>query len=201
MTTSANDVQHGGAHYKGAFQHWDYVAVLGLGYFEAQITRYISRHRKKAGLLDVQKAEHYVQKLIELTQAGMPQARRYNFNGDAKAFIFEMNRVLFNGDRDVYRSLDPDHVFHRKFVAAQDPAFTQEEAEIVFLAAFWNERQHLERALQLVRKIKDEYAAADANRAYNAQSLDPPPAPPTLTPEQVRAADDVAQHATGGRPC
>lgn len=69
----ANDVQVGGAHYKGVtHQHWDYAAESGFGYFEGQITKYISRHTKKNGLQDVQKAGHFIDKLHEL-------AKEHNF--------------------------------------------------------------------------------------------------------------------------
>lgn len=68
---SANDVQVGGAHYKGVnYQHWDYAADSSFGYFEGQITKYISRHTKKNGLQDVQKAGHFLDKTIELARAG-----------------------------------------------------------------------------------------------------------------------------------
>ena len=68
---SANDKQVGGQHYASAadYQHWDLMAdIYGQGYFKAQITRYVSRWRKKDGKQGLEKAIHYVEKLIELTQ-------------------------------------------------------------------------------------------------------------------------------------
>lgn len=64
--TTANASQVGGTHYKCAFQHWDLVVELDLGYFEGQITKYITRHRFKKGLEDLQKAMHFTKKLHEL---------------------------------------------------------------------------------------------------------------------------------------
>lgn len=68
---NANSIQVGGDHYrKGAYQHWDYVNDTGMGYFEANATKYICRHRSKGGALDLTKALHYIAKLAELEAAG-----------------------------------------------------------------------------------------------------------------------------------
>jgi hypothetical protein len=63
----------GGSHYKqpGAIQHWDYAVANGLGYFEGQISKYVTRwphkHPTLAGKLDdVGKAGHFLDKLIEV---------------------------------------------------------------------------------------------------------------------------------------
>lgn len=61
-----NDAQVGGTHYKTPFQHWDLTHELGLGYFEGQITKYITRHRNKKGKEDLEKAFHFTKKLKEL---------------------------------------------------------------------------------------------------------------------------------------
>lgn len=66
-TAGANAVQVAGSHYKSkAIQPWDYIASNGLGYFEGNVVKYISRHRDKGGLEDLKKARHYLDKLIEL---------------------------------------------------------------------------------------------------------------------------------------
>lgn len=62
----ANDTQVAGTHYRSAIQHWDFVAARGLGYFEGQVTKYLTRWRKKNGAQDLQKARHFLAKLIEL---------------------------------------------------------------------------------------------------------------------------------------
>lgn len=67
---SANENQVGGSHYKTPHQHWDLAADLGLGYFEGQITKYVTRHRSKKGLEDLQKALHFTIKLTELVKTG-----------------------------------------------------------------------------------------------------------------------------------
>jgi lipopolysaccharide biosynthesis regulator YciM len=67
---AANDIQVGGEHYKGTIQHWDYVIANDLSYLEGQITKYVSRWRKKNGLQDLQKARHFLDKLIEEAEAG-----------------------------------------------------------------------------------------------------------------------------------
>lgn len=63
----ANDRQVAGDHYKGkTIQPWDYIASNGLGYFEGNVVKYVSRWRDKGGVADLQKARHYLDKLIEL---------------------------------------------------------------------------------------------------------------------------------------
>ena len=62
----ANTVQVGGDHYKSkAIQPWDYIAANGLGYFEGNVVKYVSRYKEKGGLADLEKAKHYLEKLIE----------------------------------------------------------------------------------------------------------------------------------------
>jgi len=64
---SANDKQVGGAHYKEkAIQPWDYIASNNLGYFEGNVVKYVSRWEIKGGIADLEKARHYLDKLIEL---------------------------------------------------------------------------------------------------------------------------------------
>lgn len=68
MTNSANDTQVGGDHYRkgGAeYQHWDFVVDAGLGYLEGCATKYLARHASKNGRQDLEKAAHYVQKMID----------------------------------------------------------------------------------------------------------------------------------------
>lgn len=62
---TANDRQVGGSHYQAKHQHWDMVIEHDLNYFEAQITKYVMRCRKKNGLQDLQKAMHFLEKYME----------------------------------------------------------------------------------------------------------------------------------------
>jgi len=68
---SANDSQIGGQHYtKKPIQPWDFIAANGLGYFEGNVVKYLSRWRDKGGVQDLHKAAHYLQKLIEIETNG-----------------------------------------------------------------------------------------------------------------------------------
>ena len=69
MTTQdANAVQVGGDHYKTEIQPWDFIIANDLGYLEGNIIKYVSRYKKKGGMADLLKAQHYLQKLIETTK-------------------------------------------------------------------------------------------------------------------------------------
>jgi hypothetical protein len=64
---SANSKQIGGTHYKAhPIQPWDYIAANGIGYFEGNIIKYVSRWQLKNGIDDLRKAQHYLEKLLEL---------------------------------------------------------------------------------------------------------------------------------------
>ena len=66
----ANENQVSGTHYKDRdIQPWDYIAANGLGYFEGNVVKYVSRWRHKGGVEDLKKARHYLDKLIELLEA------------------------------------------------------------------------------------------------------------------------------------
>lgn len=64
----ANDRQVGGTHYqRGGEQHWDRIwRLYGPGYFVGCITKYVERYKDKNGLEDLRKAQHFLEKLIEL---------------------------------------------------------------------------------------------------------------------------------------
>jgi len=68
---SANDKQIDGEHYKTTIEHWDYVAANNLDYFQGQITKYITRWKKKDedGIKDLYKAQHFLEKYIEIVLA------------------------------------------------------------------------------------------------------------------------------------
>lgn len=69
----ANDYQVGGGHYRSSYIHWDWVLDTNQGYLEGNATKYVSRARKKNGLQDLEKADHYVAKIIECSAAAAPQ--------------------------------------------------------------------------------------------------------------------------------
>lgn len=65
---TANSRQVAGTHYKSGIQHWDYVVANDLDYFQGQITKYVTRWKKKNGLADLLKAQHFLEKYIEVQQ-------------------------------------------------------------------------------------------------------------------------------------
>lgn len=69
---TANEYMIGGNHYKSETgeEHWDRVwRLFGSGYFIGCITKYVERYQKKNGIEDLKKAQHFIQKLIELEEA------------------------------------------------------------------------------------------------------------------------------------
>lgn len=67
--------QVAGTHYKDmVIQPVEYVHANGLGYFEGNVIKYVSRWRKKGGISDLMKAKHYVEILIELESSRVGKA-------------------------------------------------------------------------------------------------------------------------------
>ena len=66
---NSNTRQVGGVHYKTEIQHWDYVVANDLDYFQAQITKYVTRWKKKNGVQDLEKAQHFLEKYLEVVRA------------------------------------------------------------------------------------------------------------------------------------
>jgi hypothetical protein len=65
---SANNTQVGGEHYQKKIQPWDYIIANNLGYLEGNIVKYISRWKDKGGVQDLRKAQHYLEKLMEVSE-------------------------------------------------------------------------------------------------------------------------------------
>lgn len=69
--SKANEIQHGGNHYKQfkGFEPWDVITEWGLGYLDGTALKYIARWKHKNGLEDLRKAIHFLQKAIEVEEA------------------------------------------------------------------------------------------------------------------------------------
>lgn len=96
---SANNRQVAGSHYRGDYQHWDFVVDARMGYHAGNATKYIARHRKKHGTEDLKKALHYIEKLREMQEAAEAKARE----GAAS-----LSQAVANGERRGYEMLEVD---------------------------------------------------------------------------------------------
>lgn len=71
-----NQVQIGGTHYiQNAIQPWEYMQAIMTpeefaAYLQGNVIKYISRYKAKNGVQDLQKAQHYLAKLISLISKG-----------------------------------------------------------------------------------------------------------------------------------
>jgi len=69
----ANDRQVGGEHYKkGGEEHWDRAWRLNYDCFQYIITKWVERWKEKGGIQDLLKAQHAIEKYIEVVQAETP---------------------------------------------------------------------------------------------------------------------------------
>jgi hypothetical protein len=72
MADTANQRQVGGNHYKVGDlpEHWDLAIMYQWDPFQYQITKYVMRWKDKAGIQDLEKAAHFLEKYIEAAKAG-----------------------------------------------------------------------------------------------------------------------------------
>ncbi len=67
----ASETQVGGAHYKDmAIQPSEFIQKNGLNWCEANVVKYVCRHRAKNGAEDIKKAIHYLTLLLEWKYGG-----------------------------------------------------------------------------------------------------------------------------------
>lgn len=65
--TNALNVQIAGDHYKNLpIQPVEFIHANGIGFFEGNVIKYVSRWRAKGGVKDLEKAKHYIEMLIQL---------------------------------------------------------------------------------------------------------------------------------------
>ena len=75
MSGSSLNKQVAGDHYKDMpIQPVEYIHANGIGYFEGNVVKYVSRWRKKNGVADLEKAKHYIELLIELETKNVGKA-------------------------------------------------------------------------------------------------------------------------------
>jgi hypothetical protein len=64
---SALNTQVSGQHYKNyIIQPVEFIVKNDIAFLEANVIKYVCRHRAKNGLEDLEKAEHYIQLAKEL---------------------------------------------------------------------------------------------------------------------------------------
>lgn len=61
----ATDKQVGGDHYQMPIQPIEFIVKNDLGYREGNVIKYVSRHHRKNGKQDIEKAIHYLEMILE----------------------------------------------------------------------------------------------------------------------------------------
>lgn len=66
LTDKPSSKQVGGNHYKDMpIQPSEYITKNGLGWYEGNAIKYVSRYKQKGGKADIEKAIHYLELLLE----------------------------------------------------------------------------------------------------------------------------------------
>lgn len=68
--------QVAGSHYKKGIQPWEYIEANKLDFFEGNVVKYVTRNRRKNGLEDLLKAQHYIEYLIERERVKLSKVSR-----------------------------------------------------------------------------------------------------------------------------
>ncbi len=102
--SNANQTQVGGTHYRTEYQHWDLASDLELGYFEGQITKYVTRWRSKNGIQDLEKAAHFIAKLREGLRNNKLHPRVYDaLNTSLTLYRYNRANRLWMVEEDIVR--------------------------------------------------------------------------------------------------
>ena len=59
-----------------SIQPWDFIVSQDMGFLEGNIVKYVARYKYKDGVSDLEKALHYLTKLIEVTNERNRQYER-----------------------------------------------------------------------------------------------------------------------------
>lgn len=52
-------------HYEGAITPVEYIVANDLNFFEGNVVKYVTRHKRKNGAEDIRKAMHYLQMILK----------------------------------------------------------------------------------------------------------------------------------------
>ena len=137
---NAPGAQVGGDHYGGgAFQHWDFVIKhLENHYLEGQITKYLSRWRRKHGTQDLLKAKHYTYKLLEAFDERQ---------------IVRPAKKLPGAAVDLCHNLD--------LLCKISGLTTPDEQNAMLLCATWRGRTDIEAIIRMIDAVYNAAVAAD----------------------------------------
>jgi hypothetical protein len=62
--------QVGGSHYKKyKIQPVEFIVKNNIGFVEGNVIKYVLRFKEKGGVLDLEKAKHYIELLIDSTKS------------------------------------------------------------------------------------------------------------------------------------
>jgi len=158
-TKTANDIQISGDHYKTSYQHWDMLVMMGYTsqYFVGQATKYISRWRKKNGIPDLKKGQHFVQKLIELTH---DHGNKFLQFGHMRDYDIE-NLIIKHAEAHL-----------RAFFAANDSKI--EEQAICVSVLFANTPQRLQEAVDAIEQLIKATVESEEQAIFGGSNAQPP---------------------------
>ena len=171
----ANETQHGGTHYKTGYEHWDWAVKMNMGPLEYAATKYLSRWWKKGGEVDLRKAGHYVEKIIEVYSTVKYQRGR--------------DRLWNNGAVGIESSFADT----RNFAAEND--LVESETLVCWLLVSWTSEYELWAA----KRILDDLAA-DPQRAAGGRAAPALGGTAPAAPAAPGAAAGAALGAAGGQP-
>lgn len=144
-SSNANSRQVGGDHYKTEIEHWDFIESNGIGYLEGCATKYVTRARKKNGAQDLEKAIHYVDKILDLERQGVKTAP-----GIYRWAVALLHTIK---NRKPVVGLPATGITVEAFCTAN--ALTHTESRIIALIAGWNAAVDLQIARAMIVELKD----------------------------------------------
>lgn len=140
---SANDTQVGGTHYKkSTFQPWDWERY-GVGGLEWTAIKHVTRFRDKGGVEDLQKAIHYIDKLIE-------EAEQHGRCNRRNVPVYELDALHSTYEKEW--NLD----FYQRSVVA--------------IMVYWYSVRGLEQAKVYIKELINGYSTGDVQPSERVES-------------------------------
>ena len=129
----ANDKQINGTHYipkvGGGVQHWDYCVKTDVPNLEYAASKYVQRWREKNGIIDLNKAIHYLEKRIEVSSQGTGRWRGAKPDDDLFEKYVQDNKIPSYEAMTIYSIMHWVHVRELKTAITSIKKLIQEESE------------------------------------------------------------------------
>lgn len=180
--TKALDIQVGGSHYKSLkIQPVEYIHANGIGYFEGNVIKYVTRWRDKNGIADLEKAKHYIDLLIEQEQmnaskncSGQSESTGKADN-DVRAGVPQVHPRGSDDSPNVFKEWakqqsSSNQKIHGSITSAAVAFWEKQARDVEYAEALSNARRNLE-SIMVEQRVRGSISDFTSDKARLAQAV------------------------------